>query len=108
MTLAVKVTTKLNIVKATKRIQRQLNSLPKDSIKEFIKLTPIRSGNARKNTSLNGDTIEADYPYALVLEEGRRMTSKGMRGSTQAPKGMTTPFFKWLNARTRRIFGKRL
>lgn len=41
-----------------------------------------RPGNARRNTMLKGNTIEANYPYAKRLEEGY---------SSQAPDGMTEP-----------------
>lgn len=49
---------------------------------EFIKNTPIRTGNARAHTSLNGKVITADYPYAERLDNG---------WSNQAPDGMTHP-----------------
>jgi hypothetical protein len=41
-----------------------------------------KPGNARRNTVLRGNDIEANYPYAQRLEEGY---------SSQAPKGMTEP-----------------
>jgi hypothetical protein len=49
----------------------------------FKSITPIRSGNARRNTRLdNKNNIEANYDYASRLDEG---------WSKQAPKGMTKP-----------------
>jgi hypothetical protein len=57
----------------------------------FIKNTPINKGNARRNTKLINGVIEADYPYAEVLNEGRKKVGKKMQGSVQAPKGMVTP-----------------
>ena len=39
----------------------------------------------------SGYTIQNDISYIGVLEKGRHLTSKGMRGSTQAPNGILTP-----------------
>jgi hypothetical protein len=74
-----------------KRIQNKLNNVPKEAYKEFVKNTPIKTGNARRNTKLKGKTIEANYQYAQVLDKGRHMTNRGMRGSEQAPEGMSKP-----------------
>lgn len=74
-----------------KRIQNKLNNVPKEAYKQFVKNTPIKTGNARRNTKLKGKTIEANYQYAQVLDKGRHMTSRGMRGSEQAPEGMSKP-----------------
>lgn len=57
----------------------------------FEQHTPIDTGNARANTVLSGNTIEANYPYASVLDDGRSYRDGQMRGSTQAPQGMTEP-----------------
>lgn len=49
----------------------------------FQKLTPIKSGNARRRTRLNNNKdIEATYDYASFLDEG---------SSKQAPRGMSEP-----------------
>jgi hypothetical protein len=79
-----------------------------DAYQYFRGITPIKTGNARSNTSLDkpGRTIEADYPYAGVLDAGRRMTSSGMRGSTQAPTGMSAPTLKLLDKMVRKELGK--
>jgi hypothetical protein len=53
----------------------------------FYKNTPVRSGNARRNTELRQDEIQARYPYATRLDEGY---------SKQSPKGMVDPTIKWL------------
>jgi hypothetical protein len=74
-----------------KRIQKKLNNVPKEAYKEFVKVTPVKTGNAKRKTKLKGKTIVADYPYAQVLDKGRHMTSRGMRGSEQAPEGMSKP-----------------
>ena len=64
---------------------------------EFYRLTPVKSGNAKQNTKLVGNTIEADYPYAQVLDDGRSFRQGQMRGSTQAPQGMTKPTMALMN-----------
>jgi hypothetical protein len=78
------------------RLNQVLDTLDEKSIskfahKEFVANTPVRSGNARRNTVLQGNEIQANYGYAEVLDKGRHMTRRGMRGSLQAPKGMTAP-----------------
>ena len=64
---------------------------------EFVAITPIaekNGGNARRNTTYNGNVIAAMYPYATVLDDGRHLTERGMRGSLQAPEGMSKPTLK--------------
>ena len=79
-------------------MQKELKKYPQDAEKEFIALTPIKTGNARSRTRLqNNDTIAANYPYAKPLDEGH---------SRQAPQGMTVPFEKWVNRKLKQIFGK--
>ena len=91
----------------TRRIQRELKRYPQQAESEYRSLTPIASGNARRNTRLvNNDTIEANYPYAQVLDRGRHLTPRGMRGSKQAPSGMTKPFLAWARRRIAEIFRK--
>ena len=48
----------------------------------FVAQTPIDTGNARNNTTLNGNTINANYPYAERLDQGY---------SKQSPMGMSHP-----------------
>lgn len=64
-----------------------------DAYDFFVKTTPKRSGNARRNTHLDrsNNQIDADYSYAEVLDKGRHMTNRGARGSTFAPRGMSKP-----------------
>ena len=85
------------------RIQKKLNNLPKEAYKEFVKNTPIKTGNARRSTRLKGKTIEANYQYAQVLDKGRHMTSRGMRGSEQAPEGMSKPTEEFIQKRITKI-----
>lgn len=68
--------------------------LAKEGYKVFKDTTPVaerNGGNARRNTILKNDEIIANYPYASILDKGRHSTNKGMRGSDQAPQGMTKP-----------------
>ena len=59
------------------------------AFKTFYDTTPVRSGYGKRHTSLSKNIIRADYPYAGVLDAGRGFRDGQMRGSTQAPQGMT-------------------
>jgi len=73
----------------------QLDKLPDQGLDKFKSLTPIKSGNARRNTDLkNNNEIVADYPYAQRLDRG---------WSRQAPVGMILPFKIWWRAQLKRI-----
>jgi hypothetical protein len=79
-----------------KRLDKVLNTLDDKNITQvaydkFKEVTPVRSGNAKRSTTKTSNTIEANYPYAGILDKGRHMTNKGMRGSDQAPEGMSKP-----------------
>lgn len=65
-----------------------------EAFKYFKNITPVATGFARANTKLINNVITAAYNYAFVLDKGRHMTKRGMRGSKQAPKGMSTPTIK--------------
>lgn len=80
-----------------KRLQQELAKLPQDAYNFFVKTTPIDTGNARKNTKLKQNTIEANYPYAERLDRG---------WSRQANDGMTKPTEKFIKERLRKIQGK--
>ena len=88
------VTIKDNITKSLKNIQKNLSVLPKEAYKEFVSDTPIRSGNARRKTRLQGKTINANYPYAKRLDEGY---------SQQAPEGMSKPTEQFIKKRVKQI-----
>lgn len=60
----------------------QNTKLAEEAYKYFRDITPIKSGNARRNTTLHNDSIHAQYPYAQRLDKGY---------SKQAPDGMTLP-----------------
>lgn len=95
--ITAKVRTSNNIQSELKSIQKQLRALPQEGHDKFVDLTPVRSGNARRRTRLQGSTIVADYPYAERLDNGY---------SSQAPKGMTRPWEQWLQQRLKKIFGR--
>ena len=83
-----------NISSSLKRIQKKLNKVPQEAFQEFVKDTPIRSGNARRNTKLKGNTIVANYAYAKRLDEGY---------SKQSPDGMTKPTEDFIKNRVSQI-----
>lgn len=86
-----RITPKLN------QIQNELAALVKGAYQEFIKYTPVRSGNARRKTRLVGQVIKARYPYALRLDKGY---------SRQSPKGMSQPTRDYIYKRVREILRK--
>jgi hypothetical protein len=67
--------------------------------KTFVDKTPVRSGNAKRNTKKSGNSIDANYAYAQRLEEG---------WSKQAPKGMTEPTIEEVRAYVFRTLGIRI
>lgn len=89
-----------------KTVQAQLANLPAEAYQYFRRITPVDTGHARRNTSLRGRVIHASYNYAEVLDKGRHMTSSGMRGSRQAPLGMSKPTEQFIRNRVRQITGK--
>lgn len=94
----VQITSNRNIEVELLRLKKELSKLPQESLKEFKALTPIRSGNARSKTRLQGqNTISADYQYAQRLDEGH---------SRQAPEGMTKPFEEWFEKQVNKKFRK--
>jgi hypothetical protein len=68
--------------KVIDKTKKELDRLTVDAHKFFVAETPIRSGNARRNTGVVGNKIIANYPYAQRLDEG---------WSNQSPDGMTNP-----------------
>ena len=81
MTITVKIDNHLLKAKIANLLEVKKAVTP-DIYKFFVEHTPIRSGNARNNTLLQGDEIVAAYPYAERLDQGY---------SLQAPEGMTNP-----------------
>lgn len=94
------------ILKKTKQMRKDLGNLPKEAYAFFKDKTPIATGNARNNTKLQGNKIVGEYAYASVLDKGRHNTNRGMRGSKQAPRGMSEPTQKFIQQRVNQIVGK--
>ena len=91
----------------TRRISQRLQNFPKEVHQQFVKVTPVDTGNARRRTRLTaGNRIHAAYPYAQVLDRGRHVTNRGVRGSKQAPRGMSRPVKAWAQRRFRQILRK--
>ena len=72
----------------------------------FVKSTPIDTGNARRRTEKHQDSIIANYEYAQVLEKGRGFRDGQMRGSQQAPKGMSKPTIDYIRQYITRKLGR--
>jgi hypothetical protein len=68
--------------------------LPALAYQQWLKNTPIKTGNARRKTRLNRMTIQAQYPYAERLNEG---------ASKQAPDGMSEPVKQYIETEIRKI-----
>jgi hypothetical protein len=75
-----------------KQIQKFLRDLPGDMHDEFVKQTPIRTGNAKRSTDLKRGEIQGNYAYANRLNKG---------WSTQAPEGMTDPTIDFARVKLR-------
>jgi hypothetical protein len=60
-------------------------SVMKNAYRYFVSITPKDKGNARRNTKLVRDVIEADYPYAERLDNGwsKQYGGKGMTKPTE-------------------------
>lgn len=83
--------------KLTRRLSRLANTLqrmPRDAHKEFVKETPVDTGNAKRRTDLRGTEIRGNYPYSVRLNEGY---------SRQAPKGMTEPVIDFIRDEIRKL-----
>jgi hypothetical protein len=81
-----------------KKLEQKLQRLPAEAFKFWVAETPIKSGNARRKTSLvNKKTIWAKYPYAKRLNEG---------WSKQAPEGMVEPTTRFIIRKLRQILRK--
>jgi len=77
------------IIKQMNNLEKALNptQLAKEAYDFFRQTTPVDTGNARRNTKRSGDTILAQYPYAVRLDNGY---------SKQAPDGMSRPTEKYI------------
>lgn len=59
------------------RALHALDDLPEFAEKTMKSNTPIRSGNARRNTNLQGNIVTANYPYAERLENNWSPQTRG-------------------------------
>lgn len=88
-----------NVLGITNALDKELRSVVKqladDVYTEVKKRTPVDTGTARagwrKNVKGDNFTVSNDVPYIGVLDKGRHMTNRGLRGSKQAPKGIVGP-----------------
>lgn len=87
-------------LQATKRdiqaaLTKELKLLTDEVYTEVRANTPVDTGRARsgwrKTVQPTRGEITNDVPYVPVLDRGRHMTSRGIRGSNQAPKGIIGP-----------------
>ena len=85
------------ITPSTKKIVAKVNLLPKEAYAFWKGITPIKSGNARRRTRLQGTKIKANYDYAVPLDQGR---------SRQAPDGMVAPTERYIKQRLRKALRK--
>ena len=97
-----------NAERRLREIERVLDAryLTDQAYPIFVKNTPIDTGNARRKTEKHQDYITANYGYAQVLEKGRGFRDGQMRGSTQAPKGMSKPTIEFIQNLIRRKLGR--
>lgn len=79
------------------QIEERFDTLPKKAFLHWRKVTPKRTGNARRKTSLKKNVIMAKYPYAERLDNGY---------SRQAPKGMFEPTVKFIKKISKRFMRK--
>lgn len=76
---------------------RNLNTLPQKAYDFWVKTTPVDTGNARKKTTLQRRTINANYNYAVPLDKGH---------SRQAPQGMSKPTGDFIQKTLRQMLRK--
>lgn len=76
-------------------LRSEIKSLANTVFQEVRKRTPVDTGQAQRgwtnrvqNTNFE---IANNVPYIGILDKGRHMTNRGMRGSKQAPKGIVGP-----------------
>lgn len=93
-----KVRIKQNTIEAgLSKLEKGIKGLPDAAYDEFVRNTPVRSGNARRRTSLQNDTIRANYPYAQRLDEG---------WSRQSPRGMVEPTVEFMKRYIKKLLRK--
>lgn len=83
----------------------EARSIANDIFRGVKDKTPVDTGRAKRGWRLlnKGRNIEIlnNVPYIGVLDQGRSFRDGQMRGSTQAPKGMTGPTLRQIRTRKR-------
>lgn len=86
-----------NMTPSLKRIQKELAKIPQAAYDVWYQNTPVRSGNARRRTRLQGTIIRAAYDYAGRLDDGY---------SRQSPQGMSRPTERFIKKTVEKILRK--
>ena len=71
---------KVDLTQFNRQMSQALNALvdlPEFAEETMREKTPFRSGNARRNTNLRGNTVVANYPYAERLEDNYSPQTRG-------------------------------
>lgn len=74
-----------------------------DLFNEVRRKTPVDTGRAKrgwkKSSTVTTHEISNSVDYVEVLDKGRHMTKRGMRGSKQAPRGIVGPSLESIKGR---------
>tara|TARA_R110000787_G_scaffold30308_3_gene81440 strand:+ start:5037 stop:5321 length:285 start_codon:yes stop_codon:yes gene_type:complete len=89
--------TKDTMTPSLERLNRQIPKIVDEAYKHFVRITPRRSGNARRRTLKKRNQIQLRYPYAKRLDTG---------WSKQAPDGMSDPTLDYLKRNKKRLLRK--
>ena len=92
--MTIKITGAKKLQLSLGKLNKNLKQLPQEAYDVFYQNTPVRTGNARRNTNLVNNTIKAEYPYAKRLDMG---------WSSQRPNGMTLPTLKFITKRVKQL-----
>lgn len=68
-----------NVNRHMSKIRRELPTIVREGHREFVRVTPKDTGNAKRKTDLIRNEIQGNYPYSVKLQNGY---------SKQAPDGM--------------------
>ena len=87
----------------TKALRSEVQLLANEVYREVRKNTPVDTGRAkngwRKKSNDKSMEVSNSVPYVPILDKGRHMTNRGMRGSKQAPKGIVGPSLNSIKGR---------
>ena len=74
---------KVNLTSFTKQMDKakkavaDLPEFAEDVMKAYTPIARVNGGNARRNTTLQGSSVVADYPYAQRLEDNHSPQTRG-------------------------------